>query len=65
MNRTFRPVLYLMLGVAIYFVIDADDNPQLLDEFHQYAPFAILALFVMLLLIRRYNREHDDREDKK
>ncbi|MAE85734.1 MAG: hypothetical protein CMB80_23560 [Flammeovirgaceae bacterium] len=64
MNKSIRPVIYLLLGAAIYFIIDADDNPQVLDEFHQYAPIAILILFVLILVVRQIRKKKEgDQED--
>ena len=59
MNKSIRPVFYLLLGAALYFIIDADDNPQVIDEFHQYAPFAILILFVLILVVRQIRKKQD------
>ncbi|WP_421875294.1 hypothetical protein [Marinoscillum sp.] len=63
MNKSTRAVFYLLLGAAIYFIIDADDNPHLLDEFHTYAPFVILIVFVLLLVVRSIRKRRDDQED--
>lgn len=63
MNKSIRPIFYLLLGAAIYFIIDADDNPQALDEFHQYAPFAILIVFVLLLGMRYIRKKREEDQD--
>lgn len=52
MSKPARYILYFLIGVSIYFVIDADDNPQVLDEFHSYAPALILVVVVLLFIVK-------------
>lgn len=52
MTKPARYIIYFLIGVAIYFIIDADDNPQILDEFHGYAPGLILVVVVMLFIVK-------------
>ncbi|MEQ8470593.1 MAG: hypothetical protein RIC35_05375 [Marinoscillum sp.] len=52
MKKPARYIIYFLIGVAIYFIIDADDNPQVLDEFHSYAPGLILVVVVLLFIVK-------------
>lgn len=52
MKKPYRYIIYLMIGVAIYFMIGADENPEVLTEFHGVAPIAIVGVVLLLMVVR-------------
>ncbi|MEQ8551374.1 MAG: hypothetical protein RLO17_02560 [Cyclobacteriaceae bacterium] len=52
MKRTSRYIIYFVIGIAIYYGLEADKNPDALKEVHKIAPIAILIIFGALILVR-------------
>ena len=62
MKKPYRYILYVLIGMAIYFVIGADKNPEALNELHRLAPALIIGI-VILLVITRYMINKQKRDD--
>ncbi|REE05940.1 hypothetical protein [Marinoscillum furvescens] len=62
MKKEHRYILYLLLGVVLYYVIGADTDPAALDKFHDHAPI-VIALVVVLLFVVRFLRQRQDKNN--
>jgi len=51
-TRTSRYIIYFIIGIAIYYGVEADKNPDALKEVHNIAPIAILIIFAALMVVR-------------
>ena len=63
MSKPVRYLLYFLLGVLIYYAIGADENPGILEEYHQYAPIYIIAIMILLFYVKR-RREQKERDQE-
>lgn len=61
MRRSFRFVLYLMIGFLIYQVIESGETTITHSEVKNTLIIAMVAVFVLLLIVRVIKQRYDDR----
>lgn len=65
MKKTYRYIIYFMIGIFIYYMVGADKDPEVLEDFHGLAPALIIGVVVLLFLVRyilakkKKNQDHD------
>ncbi|WP_420577133.1 hypothetical protein [Ekhidna sp.] len=64
MRKSFRYVLYLMVGFLIYQVIDSGETSLSHTEVKNTLIIAMIVVFVLLLIVRVIKQRYDDRSDK-
>lgn len=62
MKKSLKYVLYILVGMAIYQLSGAKEQPEILDEFHSYAPLIILSIFG-LLMVMKYVKSKKEKND--
>ncbi|MEQ6167823.1 hypothetical protein AAOE16_11580 [Ekhidna sp. MALMAid0563] len=60
MRKSFRYVLYLMVGFLIYQVIDSGETGFTHDEVKNSLIIAMIAVFVLLLIVRVIKQRYDN-----
>ncbi len=65
MTKLYRYFLYFMIGILIYFVMDGDNHPELMEKIHEIAPALIIGVVVLMMIARYFISKHkkDERED--
>lgn len=61
MSRVARYAIYFIIGILIYYGLEANDDPELLEKVRKHAPIAILVIFVALLIVQ-YIRSRQERD---
>ncbi|WP_424963180.1 hypothetical protein [Ekhidna sp.] len=65
MRKSFRYVLYLMVGFLIYQVIDSGETSFTHKEVKNTLVIAMIVVFVLLLIVRVIKQRYDDNGDEK
>lgn len=61
MGKSLRYIVYLLIGMGLYYLLDADKNPEVLGAFHQYAPAAILVIVILLFAVKRVRSKREEK----
>ncbi|WP_425390209.1 hypothetical protein [Ekhidna sp.] len=61
MRKSFRYVLYIMVGFLIYQVIDSGESGFTHQEVKNTLVIAMITVFVLLLIVRVIKSRYDDR----
>lgn len=64
MKPPIRYAIYFSIGMLLYFVIGADENPDALEEVHSLAPALIIGLVVLLMVVK-YIRHRQEKDQEK
>jgi hypothetical protein len=62
MAKPYRYFLYFMIGVMIYFFMDGDNHPEVMDKIHSIAPGLIIGVFVLLLVARYFISKREKKD---
>lgn len=61
MRPAQRYIMYFLIGVILYYVLEAKEGEEGLDQFHDVAPGIILILVIALVIVKimkeRQNRK--------
>lgn len=62
MNQSGRYIIYLLIGVGLYFVLknDGTEDEDILKNVHQVAPYIILVLVVILFMVRAIRKKRGE-----
>ncbi len=61
MNPAYRYILYILIGMGLYFVIKQEgDEERTLDQVHQVAPYVILVLLVLMFFARAIRKKRGE-----
>ncbi len=65
MSKYFRYLLYMLIGVMIYYFLGAEENPEVLDGFRKSAPMIIVVLVIALMIVKyiRSKKEGDSENE--
>lgn len=64
MRKSFRYVLYIMVGFLIYQVIDSGESGFTHEEVKNTLVIAMIVVFVLLLIVRVIKQRYDDRGEE-
>jgi len=59
MGKYLRYVMYMLIGVAIYYFSGADENPEVLKEFKSTAPLLILVVVISLMFVKYFKSKQE------
>ncbi|XOV93070.1 MAG: hypothetical protein ACFHWX_23090 [Bacteroidota bacterium] len=60
MGKVSRYIIYFLIGVLIYYALEADKNPDALNKIHSYAPAAILVIFILLMAVQFIRKKREE-----
>jgi|GEM_PF-1636085 len=63
MNKYFRYIIYLLIGVLIYYVSGADKDPEALSGLRKNGPAIIIVVFAMLMLVKYIRSKKEKKND--
>ncbi|MFT7029862.1 MAG: hypothetical protein ACJA2C_001255 [Marinoscillum sp.] len=55
--------MYFMIGVMIYFFMDGESQPEIMDQIHSNAPGLIIGVVVLLMVVRYFISKQEKNED--
>lgn len=64
MRKPFRYLLYIVLGFIIYQIIDSGEAGFTHKEVKNTLVIAMIAVFVLLLIVRVIKSRYDDRDEE-
>lgn len=50
-------MIYLLIGVAVYYIVGVDDDPALMNDIHRIAPGVIIGVVILLIIVRNIVRK--------
>ncbi len=63
MKKPTRYLVYLGIGMAMYYLIYDGEESQSLEEFHSIAPAIILGLVVVMMVLRFIKSKKENRNE--
>lgn len=62
MKRSFRYVVYIMIGFLIYQIIDSGETSFTHEEVKKTLIFGLIAVFILLVIVRVIKQRYEDNE---
>jgi hypothetical protein len=62
-KKPYRYLMYFMIGVMIYFFMDGESQPEIMDQIHSNAPGLIIGVVVLLMVVRYFISKQEKNED--
>ena len=63
MRRSFRFVIYIMIGFLIYQIIQSGESGITYDQVKKTLLIAMVIVFVLLIIVRSIKQRYDDGDD--
>lgn len=63
MRKSFRYVIYMVIGFIIYQIIDSGETSFTHQEVRNTLIIAIVVIFILLVIVRMIKQRYDDGEE--
>ncbi len=66
MSKPIRYIIYFLIGLSLYFILEKKDGGESLEAIHQQAPMIILGLIAVMVVLRviveRKRKKNDEQK---
>lgn len=63
MSKYYRYIIYMLIGVMIYYFAGAEENPEVLDGFRKTAPMIIVVLVIALMIVKYIRSKNEGNQE--